>query len=69
MAAAILLKLADNFYTVGEVLVHTLAGTGILLELIMTFEVVTAHYVDTWFERKEEVIKQYCKAHLSNAGL
>ncbi len=45
-------QLTGDFYTVGEVLGHTLAGIGASLGLSMNFEAVTARYVDVRLERK-----------------
>ena len=47
-------QLTGDFYTVGEVLGHTLAGIGVSLGLSMNFEAVTARYVDVRLERKKE---------------
>ncbi len=41
---------------------HTLAGTGVSLELSMNFEAVTARYVDVRLERKKEVLDAYHNA-------
>ena len=46
-------QLTGDFYTVGEVLGHTLAGIGVSLGLSMNFEAVTARYVDVRLERKK----------------
>lgn len=55
-------QLTGDFYTVGEVLGHTLAGIGVSLGLSMNFEAVTARYVDVRLERKQEVLNAYHKA-------
>lgn len=55
-------QLTGDFYTVGEVLGHTLAGIGASLGLSMNFEAVTARYVDVRLERKKEVIDAYHSA-------
>lgn len=47
-------QLTGDFYTVGEVLGHTLAGIGVSLGLSMNFEAVTARYVDVRLERKKK---------------
>lgn len=52
-------QLTGDFYTVGEVLGHTLAGIGVSLGLSMNFEAVTARYVDVRLERKKEVLDAY----------
>ena len=46
-------QLTGDFYTVGKVLGHTLAGIGVSLGLSMNFEAVTARYVDVRLERKK----------------
>ena len=52
-AATNMHQLTGDFYTVGEVLGHTLAGIGASLGLSMNFEAVTARYVDVRLERKK----------------
>lgn len=52
-------QLTGDFYTVGEVLGHTLVGIDISLGLSMNFEAVTARYVDVRLERKKEVLDTY----------
>lgn len=58
-AATNMHQLTGDFYTVGEVLGHTLAGIGASLGLSMNFEAVTARYVDVRLERKKEVLDAY----------
>ena len=58
-AATNMHQLTGDFYTVGEVLGHTLAGIGVSLGLSMNFEAVTARYVDVRLERKKEVLDAY----------
>ena len=58
-AATNLHHLTGDFFTVGEVLGHTLAGIGVSLGLSMNFEAVTARYVDVRLERKKEVLDAY----------
>lgn len=53
-AATNMHQLTGDFYTVGEVLGHTLAGIGASLGLSMNFEAVTARYVDVRLERKKK---------------
>ena len=60
-AATNMHQLTGDFYTVGEVLGHTLAGIGVSLGLSMNFEAVTARYVDVRLERKKEVLDAYHK--------
>ena len=55
-------QLTGDFYTVGEVLGHTLAGIGVSLGLSMNFEAVTARYVDVRLERKKEALDAYHSA-------
>ena len=61
-AATNMHQLTGNFYTVGEILGHTLAGIGVSLGLSMNFEAVTARYVDVRLERKKEVLDAYHNA-------
>ena len=58
-AATNMHQLTGDFYTVGEILGHTLAGINASLGLSMNFEAVTARYVDVRFERKKEVLEVY----------
>ena len=58
-AATNMHQLTGDFYTVGEVLGHTLACIGVSLGLSMNFEAVTARYVDVRLERKKEVLDAY----------
>jgi integrase len=58
-AATNMHQLTGDFYTVGEILGHTLAGINASLGLSMNFEAVTARYVDVRFERKKEVLEAY----------
>ena len=58
-AATNMHQLTGDFYTVGEILGHTLAGIGVSLGLSMNFEAVTARYVDVRLERKKEVLDAY----------
>ena len=52
-------QLTGDFYTVGEVLGHTLADIGVSLGLSMNLEEVTARYVDVRLEWKKEVLDAY----------
>ena len=58
-AATNMHQLTGDFYTVGEILGHTLAGINASLGLSMNYEAVTARYVDVRFERKKEVLEAY----------
>ncbi|WP_321004418.1 hypothetical protein [Eisenbergiella porci] len=51
-------QLTGDFYTVGEILGHTLAGIGASLGLSMN----SARYVDVRLERKKEVLDAYHNA-------
>ena len=62
MTATNMHQLTGDFYTVDEVLGHTLAGIGVSLGLSMNFEAVTARYVDVRLERKKEVLDAYHSA-------
>ena len=46
-------QLTGDFYTVGEILGHTLNGIGMSLGISTNLEVVTAQYVDVRLERKK----------------
>lgn len=59
MAATNMHQLTGDFYTVGEVLGHTLAGIGASLGMSMNFEAVTTRYVDVRLELKKEVLDAY----------
>lgn len=61
-AATNMHQLTGDFYTVGEILGHTLAGIGSSLGLPVNFEAVTARYVDVRLERKREVLDTYHNA-------
>ena len=52
-------QLTGDFHTVGEILGHTLAGINASLGLPMSYEAVTARYVDVRFERKKEMLEAY----------
>lgn len=67
-AATNMHQLTGDFYTVGEVLGHTLAGIGASLGLSMNFEAVTARYVDVRLERKKEVLDLYHAAVQAAGG-
>jgi len=60
-------QLTGDFYTVGEILGHTLKGIGMSLGISTNLEAVTARYVDVRIERKKEVLDTYHKAvHATN---
>jgi integrase len=61
-AATNMHQLTGDFYTVGEILGHTLNGIGIQLGLSSNLNAVTERYVDVRLERKMEVLAPYHKA-------
>ncbi|MCL1834775.1 MAG: site-specific integrase [Oscillospiraceae bacterium] len=61
-AATNMHQLTGDFYTVGEILGHTLKGIGMTLGISTNLEAVTALYVDVRLERKKEVLDTYHKA-------
>jgi len=63
-AATNMHQLTGNFYTVGEILGHTLKGIGMSLGISSNLEAVTAQYVDVRLERKKVVLKKYHQAVL-----
>lgn len=58
-AATNMHQITGDFYTTGEVLGHTLAGISASLGFSMSFDSVTARYVDVRLERKLEVLESY----------
>lgn len=61
-AATNMHQLTGDFYTVGEILGHTLKGIGISLGISTNLEAVTAQYVDVRLDRKKTVLDTYHKA-------
>ena len=61
-AATNMHQLTGDFYTVGEILGHTLKSIGISLGISTNLEAVTAQYVDVRLERKQSVLQTYHKA-------
>lgn len=61
-AATNMHELTGEFYTVGEILGHTLPGIGATLGISINFDVVTARYVEVRLDRKQEVLMQYHNA-------
>jgi hypothetical protein len=55
-------QLRGDFYTVGEILGHSLKGIGNQLGIIGGLEAVTERYVDVRLERKRMVLESYHKA-------
>ena len=58
-AATNMHQLTGDFYTVGEILGHTLKGIGISLGISTNLEAVTAQYVDVRLDRKRTVLDAY----------
>ena len=61
-AATNMHQLTGDFYTVGEILGHTLKGIGMSLGISTNLEAVTAQYVNVRLERKRAVLETYHKA-------
>jgi len=61
-AATNMHELTGDFYTVGEILGHTLKGVGIHLGISTNLDAVTKQYVDVRIERKLSVLDTYHKA-------
>ncbi len=55
-------QLTGDFYSVGEILGHTLKGVGMTLGISSNLEAVTAQYVDVRLERKQTVLETYHNA-------
>ena len=58
-AATNMHQLTGDFFTVGEVLGHTLKGIGLSLGISANLETETARYVDVRLDRKREVLGSY----------
>jgi len=68
-AATNMHQLTGDFYTVGEILGHTLKGIGISLGISTNLEAVTAQYVDVRLDRKKAVLNIYHNSiHLKETG-
>lgn len=63
-AATNMHQLTGDFYTVGQILGHSLKGIGIQLQLSNNLQAVTAQYVDVRMERKSIVLNTYHQAVL-----
>jgi len=61
-AATNMHQLTGDFYTVGEILGHTLKGIGMSLGISTNLEAVTAQYVDVRLDRKKAVLDAYHNA-------
>lgn len=66
-AATNMHQLTGDFYTVGQILGHSLKGIGIQLQLSNNLEAVTAQYVDVRVERKRVVLNAYHQAVLGGS--
>ncbi len=55
-------ELTGDFYTVGEILGHTLKGIGMSLGISTNMADVTARYVDVRLDRKATVLETYHNA-------
>jgi len=62
-------QLTGDFFTVGEVLGHTLKGIGLSLGISSNLDAVTARYVDVRLERKREVLGLYHQVILNPGEL
>ena len=58
-AATNMHELTGDFYTVGEILGHTLKGIGMTLGLSSNLDAVTSQYVDVRQQRKLDVLQIY----------
>lgn len=61
-AATNMHELTGDFYTVGEILGHTLKGIGLSLGISTNMADVTARYVDVRLDRKKTVLESYHNA-------
>jgi integrase len=52
-------QLTGDFFTVGEILGHTLKGIGMSLGISTNLDAATATYVDVRMERKQLVLDKY----------
>lgn len=68
-AATNMHELTGDFYTVGEVLGHTLKGIGMSLGISTNMADVTARYVDVRLDRKQTVLEAYHNAMFPNEAL
>ena len=59
-------ELTGDFFTVGEILGHSLKGIGIQLGITGGLEAVTERYVDVRIERKRTILEKYHKAVLKS---
>lgn len=66
-AATNMHQLTGGFYTVGQILGHSLKGIGIQLQLSINLEAVTAQYVNVRLDHKRVVLDTYHSAVLDTA--
>jgi integrase len=66
-AATNMHQMTGDFYTVSQILGHTLKGIGLQLGISGNLDSVTAQYVDVRLERKKEVLSAYHDAVLPEA--
>jgi hypothetical protein len=55
-------QLTGDFYTVGQILGHSLKGVGMQLGISSSLDSVTAQYVDVRLDRKRAVLNDYHNA-------
>jgi len=55
-------QLTGDFYTVGQILGHSLKGVGMQLGISTSLDSVTAQYVDVRLDRKRTVLDAYHNA-------
>ena len=55
-------QLTGDFYTVGQILGHSLKGVGMQLGISTSLDRVTAQYVDVRLDRKKAVLDAYHSA-------
>lgn len=67
-AATNIHQLTGDFYTVGQILGHSLKGVGIQLGISSNLDSVTAQYVDVRLDRKKIVLDAYHEALHSNTA-
>jgi hypothetical protein len=60
-------QLTGDFYTVGQILGHSLKGVGMQLGISQSLDSVTAQYVDVRLDRKRAVLDAYHNALHPNA--
>lgn len=61
-AATNMHELSGDFFTVGDILGHSLKGVGIQLGIKGGLEAVTERYIDVRIERKRTVLDKYHRA-------